>query len=120
MNVCHLFIKQLNYRLEKIEVKTEAKRKNNRNGKVGINKHNNYTPDKYAPRKIYVKCGSLNYLSVNCKTAMPTSISVPPPFPNINTMSSMPLNAMSTQNMNAQFANMPFAPNPYYAAFSMP
>ena len=30
------------------------------------------------------------------------------------------MNAMSAQNMNAQFSNMPLAPNPYYAAFSMP
>ncbi|KAL8157615.1 hypothetical protein AgCh_002361 [Apium graveolens] len=120
VNVGHLSIKQLSDRLEKIEVKTEAKNKNNRNGKVGINKHNNYTPDKYAPRKICVKCGSVNYLSVNCKTALPTSIYVPPPFPNMNAMPSMPLNAMSTHNMNAQFPNMPFAPNPYYAAFSIP
>ena len=51
---------------------------------------------------------------------MPTSTSVPPHFPNMNAMPSMPMNAMSAQNMNAQFANMPFAPNPYYAAFSMP
>ncbi|KAL8121230.1 hypothetical protein AgCh_018101 [Apium graveolens] len=120
VNVGHLSIKQLNDRLEKIEVKKEAKRKNNRNGKVGINKHNNYIPDKYAPIKICVKRGSVNHPSVNCKTAMPTSISVPPPFPNMNAMPSMPMNAMSIQNMNAQFSNMPFAPNPYYAAFSMP
>ena len=51
---------------------------------------------------------------------MPTSIYVPPSFPNMNALPSMPMNAMSTQNMNAQFPNMPFAPNSYYAAFSMP
>ena len=51
VNVGHLSIKQLNDRLEKIEVKTEVKKKKNRNGKVEINKHINYTPDKYAPRK---------------------------------------------------------------------
>ncbi|KAL8110481.1 hypothetical protein AgCh_026264 [Apium graveolens] len=118
VNVGHLSIKQLNDRLEKIEVKTEAKKKNNRNGKIGINKHNNYTPDKYAPRKICVKCGSVNHLSVNCKLAMLTLMSAPPSFPNMTAMSTMPLNAISTQNMNAQFANMPFAPNPYYAAFN--
>ena len=119
-NVGHMIVKQLSDRLEKIEVKIEAKRKNNRNGKVGINKHNNYTPDKYAPRKICVKCGSVNHLSVNCKSAMHTSMSVQPQFPNMNAMPPMPVNAIPTQNMNAQFANMPFAPNPYYAAYSMP
>ena len=113
-------VKQLSDRLEKIEVKTQTKRKNNRNGKVGINKHNNYTPDKYAPKKICVKCGSVNHLSVNCKSAMPTLMSVQPQFPNMNVMPLMPVHAMPTQNMNAQFANMPFAPNPYYAAYNMP
>ncbi|KAL8154983.1 hypothetical protein AgCh_000375 [Apium graveolens] len=98
VNVGHLSIKKLNDRLEKIEVKTKSKRKNNRNGKVGINKHNNYTPDKYAPRKICVKCGSVNYLSVNCKLAMPTPMSAPSSFPN---MTSMPMNAMPLHNMNA-------------------
>ncbi|KAL8105024.1 hypothetical protein AgCh_028986 [Apium graveolens] len=119
-NVGHMTVKQLSDRLEKIEVKTETKRKNNRNGKVGINKHNNYTPDKYAPRKICVKCGSVNHLSVNCKSAMPTPMSVQPQFSNMNAMPPMPVNAMPTQNMNAQFANMSFAPNPYYAAYNMP
>ena len=33
--------------------KTKEKNKNkNRNGKVGINKHNNYALDMYAPRKV--------------------------------------------------------------------
>ena len=38
----------------------------------------------------------------------------------INIMPSMPMNVMSTQNMNAKSSNMLFAPNPYYTAFSMP
>ncbi|KAL8102655.1 hypothetical protein AgCh_027252 [Apium graveolens] len=117
-NVGHMTVKQLSDRLEKIEVKTETKRKNNRNGKVGINKHNNYTPDKYAPRKICVKCGSVNHLSVNCKSAMPTPMSVQPQFSNMNAMPPMPVNDMPTQNMNAQFAIMPFVPNTYYTAYS--
>ena len=41
----------------------------------------------------------------------------PPLFPSMPTM---PVNVMPAQNLNAQYANMPFAPNPYYAAFSMP
>ncbi|KAL8089122.1 hypothetical protein AgCh_038775 [Apium graveolens] len=41
-------------------------------------------------------------------------------FPNMNAMPPMPVNAMPTQNMNSQFANMPFIPNPYYDAYSMP
>ncbi|KAL8100273.1 hypothetical protein AgCh_032501 [Apium graveolens] len=120
VNVGHMSIKQLNDRLENIEVKTEAKKKNNRNGNVGINKHNNYTPDKYAPRKICVKCGSVNHLFVNCKIAMPTPMTTPSSFSNMTAMSAMPMNAMPAQNMNAQFANISFAPNLYYPAFSMP
>ncbi|KAL8100564.1 hypothetical protein AgCh_032713 [Apium graveolens] len=46
VNMGHLSKKQLNDILEKIDVKAESKKKNNRNGKVEINKHNNYTPDK--------------------------------------------------------------------------
>ena len=42
-------------------------KKKNRNGKVGINKHNNYAPDMYAPRKVCAKYGSANHLSINCK-----------------------------------------------------
>ncbi|KAL8119671.1 hypothetical protein AgCh_016965 [Apium graveolens] len=45
VNVGHLSMKQLSDRLVKIEIKADSKRKNNRNGKVGIKKHNNYTPD---------------------------------------------------------------------------
>ena len=43
-------------------------KKKNRNGKVGINKHNNYASDVYAPRKVCAKCGSTNHLSIDCKT----------------------------------------------------
>ena len=50
-------------------VKTkEIKKMKNRNGKVGINKHNNYASDVYARRKICAKCGSTNHLSIDCKT----------------------------------------------------
>ena len=45
----------------------EKNKKKNRNGKVGINKHNNYAPDMYAPRKVCAKCGSANHLSIICK-----------------------------------------------------
>ncbi|KAL8120203.1 hypothetical protein AgCh_017376 [Apium graveolens] len=60
------------------------------------------------------QCGSVNHLSVNCKLAMPTRISTPPSFP---IMPTMHVNVMPTHNLNAQYANMPFAQNPYYAAF---
>ncbi|KAL8134561.1 hypothetical protein AgCh_009543 [Apium graveolens] len=46
VNIGHLSMKQLNDMLEMIKIKEESKRKINMNGKVGITKHNNYTPDK--------------------------------------------------------------------------
>ena len=49
-------------------VKTkEIKKNKNRNGKVGINKHNNYDFDVYAPRKVCAKCGSTNHLFIDYK-----------------------------------------------------
>ena len=39
------------------------KKKANRNGKVGINKSNNYDYVKNAPRKICLNCGSSNHLT---------------------------------------------------------
>lgn len=129
VNIGHLSMKELSDRLDKIEVKTDSKKKSNRNGKVGINKHNNYTPDKYAPRKTCAKCGSVNHISVNCKSVSATSIPIHasiPQMPIMNNMPEMPglhnaspMPVMPAQFMNAHHANMPFATNPYFA-FNMP
>lgn len=73
-NVGHFSNKQLKDKLEKIEDKTKDKKKNNINAKVGINKHNNYTPDKYAPRKTCAKCDSVNHLSTNSKSMQNSSV----------------------------------------------
>ena len=45
----------------------KGKKKSSRNGKVGINKKNDYTPEKNDVRKTCSKCGSVNHLAVNCK-----------------------------------------------------
>ena len=91
-------------------VKTkEIKKKKNRIGKVGINKHNNYASDVYAPRKIYAKCGSTNHLSIDCKTVYaPISNSSPSQLlmPNLAPPNLAPL--------SAQFSAMPFM-NPFLA-----
>ena len=116
-NIGHLSKKQLKEKLETIDSKTVVKKKNNRNGKIGINKHNNYTPGKYAPRKTCVKCGSVNHLSINCNIVQHFSVQMP--------MSAMPMNAMpimpnmfaQNAHAHAQYANMPCVPNPYYNAF---
>ena len=112
-------MKQLSDGMDKIEVKKESKRKSNRNGKVGINIHNNYTPDKYAPRKTCVKYGSVNHLSTNCKSVKNAPMPAPLSMPNVPT-SPMHMPVMSQQNSLAHFANIPFVNNPYYDAFSMP
>ena len=69
VNVGYLSSKQLKDNLENIEIKSvpTIKKKRNRNGKVGINKNNNYTPDKHAPRKVCSKCGQIIWLcNVKC------------------------------------------------------
>ena len=43
------------------------KKKANKNGKVGINKRNNYAYVKNAPRNICLNCGSSNHLTHMCK-----------------------------------------------------
>ncbi|KAK1369366.1 hypothetical protein POM88_035458 [Heracleum sosnowskyi] len=119
VNIGHLSNKQLKGKLENIEIKAEVKKKKNRNGKVGINKHNNYTPDKYAPRKTCVKCGNVNHLSTNYKTVKTSSVQMPMPVPNV------PIPAMHnmfahTDHASHLYANMPFVSNPYMNAFTMP
>ena len=87
-----------------------------------MNKINNYTSDKYAPKKIYAKYGRINHLSNHCKliTNFPvlkpmSAHSMPMPMmparPNMHVQSAFP---------SSQHANMPYMPNPYFNAFSMP
>ena len=46
----------------------KAKKKmDNRNGKIGINKHNNYARDVYVASKACAKYGRVNHLSIDCK-----------------------------------------------------
>ena len=89
-------------KLENIESKIvpSPKKKKNRNGNVGINKNNNYTPDKHPPRKVCSKCGSSNHLSMKCKNVVPTIFS-------------QSMSANVDQNFSG-FRQMPFLPNPYY------
>ena len=97
----------------------EKNKKKNRNGKVGINKHNNYAPDMYAPRKVCAKCDSANHLSINCKIVS-TSILPPTVTPSQPLMPNLAPPNLSA--LSAQFASMPFM-NPFLAYnmnFSMP
>ena len=102
VNVGYLSEKKLKDKLEHIETKVVPipKKKKNRNGKVGINKNRNYSPDKHAPRKVYSKCGSSNHLAMECKNVVPSAFS-----------KSMPANV--NQNFSG-FSQMPFLPNPFY------
>ena len=102
VNVGYLSEKKLKYKLEHIETKVVPipKKKKNRNGKVGINKNSNYSPDKHAPRKVCSKCGSSNHLAMQCKNVVPSAFSKSIPT-NIN------------KNFSG-FPHMPFLPNPFY------
>ncbi|KAK1387902.1 hypothetical protein POM88_016080 [Heracleum sosnowskyi] len=122
-NVGHLSNKQLKDKLEKIQVEVKGNKKNNRNGKLGINKHNNYTPDKYAPRKTCVNYGSVSHLSANCKSVKKsTNVKMPKPTMNVS-MPAMPVMpnvfAPYAQFQNP-YASMPFVPNPYMNMFNVP
>ena len=69
VNIGHFSDKKLKEKLDAIEtmpVETKKKR-NNRNGKIGVKKHNNYTLKASAPRKTCSKCDSVNHLSTYCK-----------------------------------------------------
>ena len=89
-------------KLESIEIKIvpSPKKKKNRNGKVGIDKKSNYTPDKHAPRKACSKCGSSNHLAMQCKNV-------------VSTVFRQSMHANVDQNFSG-FPQMPFLPNPYY------
>ena len=56
-----------NARSSENEKQKSKKKKPNKNGKVGINKSNNYAYVKNAPRKICMNCGSSNHLTHMCK-----------------------------------------------------
>jgi hypothetical protein len=95
---------------EKIE--NEGKKKKNRNGKIGINKNNNYTPDKFAPRKTCGNCNSVNHLSSNCKSVKKATVHVPQSMPCLPAMPVMPGLYQNTHFSNP-YVNMPCVPNPY-------
>ncbi|KAL8097255.1 hypothetical protein AgCh_030400 [Apium graveolens] len=120
VNIGHMTLDQLKNRLNLVEDKKETKRKSKRNGKVGINKHSNYTPDRYAPRKSCVHCKRVNHLSDNCKSDKNIPIPSNPPIPNMSMSPLHTMPVMSHQNPHAHFANMPYFNNPYFTAFSMP
>ena len=102
VNVGYLSGKKLKDKLEHIETKVVPipKKKKNMNGKVGINKNSNYSPDKHAPIKVCSKCGSSNHLAMQCKNVVPSVFS-----------KSIPTNV--NQNFSG-FPQMPFLPNPFY------
>ena len=69
MNIGHLSKSQLK---KKLEFLTKSKNfKRNRNGKLGINKANDYKHLPDAPRKKCHKCGNQNHLAVDCKLRSP-------------------------------------------------
>lgn len=107
-----LFNKKLKDKLKKIEVKTEAKKRNNRNEKIGMNKYNNYTPAKYACRKTCATCGSINHLSTNCKYVYVQNSSIQMPISIsaflIPVMLVMPNMLAKNTHVSSQYANMSY------------
>ena len=113
--------------LEKSNIvsKTKDKRnKKNRNGKVGINKHNNYAPYMYAPRKVCAKCGSVNHLSIDYNIVSSLTPSQPL-MPNLATpaLAALPVQFASMPFMNTFLAyninfDMPWNINPNFSLYA--
>ena len=67
-NVGLMTDKQFKHKLKEVKsVNKKKESRKNRNGKVGINKNNNYTPIPNAPRKTCHNCGSTNHLANFCR-----------------------------------------------------
>ena len=88
--------KKLKKKLDVGETKSEVtkKKSGNRNGKIGVNKHTNYTPNASAPRKTCSKCGSVTHLSANCKTVIAPSLSMSMSIPSVSNMHLSAMNMM--------------------------
>ncbi|KAK1396498.1 hypothetical protein POM88_006361 [Heracleum sosnowskyi] len=68
VNVGLMTGKQFNLKLKEVKSAMKPKgSKQNRNGKVGINKRNNHLPTSVAPRKTCYNCGSANHLASFCR-----------------------------------------------------
>ncbi|KAL8108306.1 hypothetical protein AgCh_024675 [Apium graveolens] len=59
--------------VKEIKAKQVKKKKKNRNGKIGINKSNNFAYVADAPRKRCENCGSMNHLTHLCKKTISNS-----------------------------------------------
>ncbi|KAL8091719.1 hypothetical protein AgCh_034108 [Apium graveolens] len=59
--------------VKEIKAKQVKKKKKNRNGKIGINKSNNFAYVADAPRKRCENCGSMNHLTHLCKKTVSNS-----------------------------------------------
>ncbi|KAK1396952.1 hypothetical protein POM88_006815 [Heracleum sosnowskyi] len=89
------------------------------NVNIGINKNNNYTPDKYAPRKTCAKCGSVNHVSTNCKSVKTSSVQMTMHVLNLPMPAMHNMFAHTDQASNL-YANMPYVSNSHMNAFTMP
>ena len=70
-------VKVVNVKIESGNKK--KKKKDNRNGKVGVNKDNNFMPSSSTARKVCNNCNSANHLTHSCKfvVAKPITSSMP-------------------------------------------
>ena len=68
VNIGLMTQKQLKHKLKEVKSVNNVKEpRKNRNGKVGINKNNNYMPIPNAPRKTCHHCGNTNHLATFCR-----------------------------------------------------
>ncbi|PKC52453.1 hypothetical protein RhiirA1_481463 [Rhizophagus irregularis] len=68
VNIGLMTQKQLKHKLKEVKKENRIKEpRKNRNGKVGINKSNNYMPVPNAPRKTCHNCGNPNHLASFCR-----------------------------------------------------
>lgn len=77
-------------------------------GEVGINKHNNYTPNMYDPRRVCVKCVSVNHLYVHYKLCSPKN------------QYSAYLPNLVTPHIPPPYVQMPYIFNPYFSYGNFP
>ena len=63
----HKTNQEINKPVKEIKTEEAKKKKKNRNGKIGINKSNNFAYVADAPRKRCENCGSMNHLTHLCK-----------------------------------------------------
>ena len=121
VNIGHFSDKKLKEKLDAIEtmpVETKKKR-NNRNGKIGVKKHNNYTPKASAPKKLEVNVIVLIIYLHIVKLWLLLLFPKPMSMPSVSNMHMPAMDMMRgllPQNPYAH-PSIPYMFHPYFNAF---